>query len=42
LRRFVLLPLSEVAPDLELPGQTQTVAELLAGLAPGEVLERVQ
>ena len=31
-RRFVLQPLSEIAPDLILPGQTQTVAQLLAGL----------
>lgn len=36
LRRFVLQPLSEIAPDLILPGQTQTVAELLAGLPAGE------
>lgn len=31
-RRFVLQPLSEFAPDLVLPGQTQTVARLLARL----------
>jgi 2-amino-4-hydroxy-6-hydroxymethyldihydropteridine diphosphokinase len=42
LRRFVLQPLSELAPDLVLPGQTQTVAELLAGLRTGENLERVR
>ena len=31
-RRFVLQPLCEIAPDLILPGQTQTVAQLLASL----------
>jgi 2-amino-4-hydroxy-6-hydroxymethyldihydropteridine diphosphokinase len=31
-RRFVLQPLSEVAPELILPGESRTVAELLAGL----------
>jgi len=35
-RRFVLQPLSEIAPDLVLPRQTQTVAQLLANLPPGE------
>ena len=28
-RRFVLLPLSEIAPELVLPGQTKSVRELL-------------
>ena len=32
LRRFVLQPLSEIAPELVLPGQGRTVAELLAEL----------
>jgi 2-amino-4-hydroxy-6-hydroxymethyldihydropteridine diphosphokinase len=38
LRRFVLQPLSEIAPDFILPGQGRTVAELLAGLPPGETV----
>jgi 2-amino-4-hydroxy-6-hydroxymethyldihydropteridine diphosphokinase len=32
LRRFVLQPLAEIAPELVLPGQTLTVAQLLAHL----------
>ena len=32
LRRFVLQPLNEVAPEFMLPGQTRTVAELLRAL----------
>lgn len=36
LRRFVLAPLAEILPDLLLPGQSQTVAELLAALPAGE------
>ncbi len=32
LRRFVLQPLAEIAPDFHLPGQTKTVAQLLANL----------
>jgi 2-amino-4-hydroxy-6-hydroxymethyldihydropteridine diphosphokinase len=35
LRKFVLQPLSEIAPDLVLPGQTKPVSKLLAEL-PGE------
>lgn len=31
-RRFVLTPLADVRPDLILPGQTESVAMLLAGL----------
>ena len=31
-RRFVLQPLCEIAPELVLPGQTRTVAQLLAAL----------
>lgn len=34
LRRFVLQPLSELAPDLILPGQVLTVAQLLERLPP--------
>jgi 2-amino-4-hydroxy-6-hydroxymethyldihydropteridine diphosphokinase len=41
LRGFVLQPLSEIVPDLTLPGQNKTVAELLAGLGSGEVLVRL-
>jgi 2-amino-4-hydroxy-6-hydroxymethyldihydropteridine diphosphokinase len=36
LRRFVLEPLNEVAPDFILPGQRRTVGELLQALPPGE------
>ena len=32
LRAFVLEPLAEIAPDLRLPGQTQTVAHLLGAM----------
>ena len=34
LRHFVLCPLAELAPDLVLPGQRQTVRQLLAALGP--------
>lgn len=33
-RRFVLQPLSDIRPDLVLPGQTRAVATLLAALPP--------
>ncbi len=44
-RRFVMQPLTEIAPDLILPGQTKTVALLLEALGPGPgvtLLERTQ
>lgn len=40
-RRFVLQPLSEIAPDLILPGQNTTVATLLADLKTPETLMRL-
>ena len=36
LRRFVLEPLCEIAPDFKLPGQPRTVKELLDGLKEGD------
>ena len=41
LRRFVLQPLSEISPELILPGQRKTVAELLAELPPDETVTRI-
>ena len=40
-RRFVLQPLSEIAPELILPGQRETVVELLAALATDETITRL-
>jgi 2-amino-4-hydroxy-6-hydroxymethyldihydropteridine diphosphokinase len=40
-RRFVLEPLAEIAPDLILPNQAKTVAELLRELQSDEKLERL-
>ena len=36
LRRFVLEPLAEICPDLILPGQTQTIRQLLQELPTAE------
>lgn len=41
LRRFVLQPLSEIVPELVLPGQGKTVAQLLSELSSGEVLKQI-
>ena len=41
VRRFVLQPLSEIAPDLILPGWEMTVSQLLAGLPAGETITRL-
>ena len=40
-RAFVLAPLGEIAPDLILPGQRQSVRQLLAQLAGNEKLRRL-
>ena len=40
-RRFVLQPLSEIAPELVLPGQHKSVAELLQSLPADEVARRL-
>jgi 2-amino-4-hydroxy-6-hydroxymethyldihydropteridine diphosphokinase len=40
-RRFVLQPLSEIAPDFIMPGQTRTISDLLASLESDERLERL-
>jgi 2-amino-4-hydroxy-6-hydroxymethyldihydropteridine diphosphokinase len=41
LRKFVLQPLSEIAPELVLPGQGKTVLQLLDGLFFNEILIRL-
>ena len=41
LRRFVLEPLNEIAPDLILPWQKKTVRELLANLRTDEIVEKI-
>lgn len=40
-RRFVLQPLSEIAPHLQLPGHRNTVAQLLAALRSKEITVRL-
>jgi 2-amino-4-hydroxy-6-hydroxymethyldihydropteridine diphosphokinase len=39
-RKFVLQPLSEIAPELILPGQGKSVADLLGGLASDGIVTR--
>jgi 2-amino-4-hydroxy-6-hydroxymethyldihydropteridine diphosphokinase len=41
-RRFVLEPLAELAPSLVLPGQSKTVAQLLAELPPDPEMRKVR
>jgi 2-amino-4-hydroxy-6-hydroxymethyldihydropteridine diphosphokinase len=41
LRKFVLQPLREIAPELILPNQTKTISQLLAELSSNEILERL-
>jgi 2-amino-4-hydroxy-6-hydroxymethyldihydropteridine diphosphokinase len=41
-RRFVLQPLSEIAPDLILPGQSVCVAELLHRLPPDDNMRKLE
>jgi 2-amino-4-hydroxy-6-hydroxymethyldihydropteridine diphosphokinase len=41
VRRFVLQPLNELAPELILPGQTKTVSELLRELPSGEIIRKL-
>jgi 2-amino-4-hydroxy-6-hydroxymethyldihydropteridine diphosphokinase len=41
LRRFVLQPLREIAPESVLPGQHKTVVQLLAELSSDEVLKQL-
>jgi 2-amino-4-hydroxy-6-hydroxymethyldihydropteridine diphosphokinase len=40
-RRFVLGPLHEIAPGLAFPGQSLTVAELLANMPPDPAMRKV-
>jgi 2-amino-4-hydroxy-6-hydroxymethyldihydropteridine diphosphokinase len=40
MRRFVLQPLAEIRPELVLPGQEQSVAELLEALRDTSAVER--
>jgi 2-amino-4-hydroxy-6-hydroxymethyldihydropteridine diphosphokinase len=41
LRRFVLQPLSEIAPEMGFPGKQQSVSALLAALPTGEQVSRL-
>lgn len=42
LRRFVLQPLSEIAPDLVLPGQGKTITQLLERLLSEETTTKLE
>jgi 2-amino-4-hydroxy-6-hydroxymethyldihydropteridine diphosphokinase len=42
LRRFVLAPLMEIAPDFILPGQTRTIRRLFSELKAEEVITRLR
>ena len=41
LRKFVLQPLAEIAPELMLSGQTKTVSELLRSLTSDEAIRKL-
>lgn len=41
-RQFVLQPLAEIAPDLVLPGQAKSVAELLRQLTSAEIVRKLK
>jgi 2-amino-4-hydroxy-6-hydroxymethyldihydropteridine diphosphokinase len=41
-RSFVLQPLSEIAPDLVLPGQAKTVLQLFGELTSGEAVRKLE
>ena len=41
LRRFVLQPLAEIAPELILPGQSRAVSELLRRLTSAEIVRKL-
>lgn len=41
LRKFVLQPLSEIAPELVLPNQSKTVSQLLAEISSDEILTKL-
>jgi 2-amino-4-hydroxy-6-hydroxymethyldihydropteridine diphosphokinase len=42
LRRFVLAPLAEIAPDFVLPGQAGSAAELLRALSNIDMARRLE
>jgi 2-amino-4-hydroxy-6-hydroxymethyldihydropteridine diphosphokinase len=41
-RRFVLLPLSEIAPDLVLPGHARSVRTLLSEIQSAETVTKIE